>query len=147
MPYVNRPTPKTGLEGKFSFQYTVAVALLDGRVTIESFTDGRRFAPDMEEMLKRIEVRMNPDIPPNFEEMWAVVRVRMRDGREFGVRCDRPRGIWGLPLSREERLTKFRNCASRVLRPERVERCIQLIEGLEGLQDVGELVEAMEPPA
>src|SRR4029077_17744858 len=28
--YVNRPQPKTGLDGKFSVQYTTAVALLDG---------------------------------------------------------------------------------------------------------------------
>ena len=29
MPYVDRPAPPTGLAGKFSFQYTAAVALLD----------------------------------------------------------------------------------------------------------------------
>ena len=34
MPYVDRPRPRTGLDGKFSFQYTVAAALLDGAVTV-----------------------------------------------------------------------------------------------------------------
>ena len=32
MPYVNRPRPASGLAGKFSFQYTLACALLDGHV-------------------------------------------------------------------------------------------------------------------
>ena len=43
--YVNRPQPQTGLDGKFSVQYTTAVALLDGEITIDSFTNERRFAP------------------------------------------------------------------------------------------------------
>ena len=44
--YVDRPQPETGLDGKFSVQYTTALALLDGRITIESFTDERRFAAE-----------------------------------------------------------------------------------------------------
>ena len=35
----DRPNPRSGLEGKFSFQYAASVALLDGRVGINSFTD------------------------------------------------------------------------------------------------------------
>ena len=53
--YVNRPFPKPGLDGKFSVQYTTAVALLDGEVTIDSFTNERRFAPDVEALLPRVE--------------------------------------------------------------------------------------------
>ena len=37
MAYVNRPRPKTGLDGKFSLQYTAASALLDGKVGIRTF--------------------------------------------------------------------------------------------------------------
>src|SRR5688572_8073979 len=32
--YVNRPQPRTGLDGKFSVQYTTAIALIDGEITI-----------------------------------------------------------------------------------------------------------------
>src|SRR5262249_24566006 len=42
MPYVNRPRPRTGLDAKFSSQYTIAAALLDGAVTVRTFTDERR---------------------------------------------------------------------------------------------------------
>ncbi|MBI2872591.1 MAG: MmgE/PrpD family protein [Chloroflexi bacterium] len=149
MDYVVRPFPATGLEGKFSFQYTVAAALLDGQVVIESFTDGRRFAPDMEELLPRIRVVQDPAIPANFEGMWTEVTVRTSGGRELAERCDRPRGIWGSPLSHDELLAKFRNCAGRVLfRPE-VDRCAKLLEGLERLPDVRglmDLVRARVPP-
>ena len=54
--YVNRPFPETGLDGKFSVQYTTAVALLDGEVTVDSFTNERRFAPDVAALLPRVEL-------------------------------------------------------------------------------------------
>ena len=131
MPYVNRPFPSTGMEGKSSFQYTVAAALLDGQVAIDSFSNERRFAPDMEELLTKVDLHMDPAIPANFEEMWTSVEVRFGDGQSYSLRCDRPRGIWGNPLTREERLTKVRNCASLVLPAGAVERCIEVVEGLE----------------
>ncbi len=143
MPYVSRPYPRTGLEGKFSFQYTVALALLDGAVNIGSFTDDRRFAQDMADMLGKIELRMDPDIPANFEGMWTSVEVRLADGRSYTARCDRPRGIWGSPLTQEERLAKYRSCASLALSEEAVERCVQVVEELDlapGLQELIDLL-------
>src|SRR5262249_51826981 len=47
MPYVDRPQPSSGLEGKFSFQYAAAAALLDGSVGIDTFTDDRCARPEM----------------------------------------------------------------------------------------------------
>ena len=52
----DRPQPRSGLEGKFSFQYTVATALLDGKVGMDSFTDERRFSADMVQLLEKTEL-------------------------------------------------------------------------------------------
>jgi aconitate decarboxylase len=104
MSYVNRSAPQTGLEGKFSFQYTVVSALLDGRIGMDTFTDEKVHRPAAQALLASTHLTMNPDIPANFEEMWTGVRVQMQDGSEYSTRCDRPRSIWGNPLTREERL-------------------------------------------
>lgn len=127
----DRPAPRTGLEGKFSFQYTVAAALLDGRVTMETFTDAQVRRPEIAALLAKTHLHMNPQIPSNFDEMWTTVTVQMRDGQEYSIRCDRPRGIWGNPLSREERLIKARQCAGRVLLDADIERLIAMVEDLE----------------
>ena len=57
-------------------------------------------------------------------------------------RCNRPRGIWGNPLTREERLAKVRSCAGRVLSDAHTERLIEIVEDLEnaGSDTVQELV-------
>jgi aconitate decarboxylase len=131
MGYVGRPSPQTGLEGKFSFQYTVAAALLDRRITIDTFTDANVLRPEIQALLAKTEVEMSPDIPANFEDMWISVQVTTTGGQTFQTRCDRPRGIWGNPLSRDERLTKVRQCAARVVSDSAVESFIEIVEDLE----------------
>jgi aconitate decarboxylase len=142
MDYVNRPFPQNGLEGKFSFQYTVASALLDGRIGMDTFTDEKLRRPEMQALLAKTELTMNPDIPNNFEDMWTAIRVQMHDGAEYSARCDRPRGIWGNPLTREELLAKARACASSILGDDDVEALIEIVEDLDQAagQDVQELV-------
>ena len=144
MSYIDRPFPRTGLEGKFSYQYTVAAALLDGHIGIDTFRDARRFAPEMQELLGRIEVRMDPAIPANFEDMWVEVTARMRDGRAVTERCDRPRGIWGNPLTREEREVKFRSTAGVLLPRGKIEQALGMIESLEALPALRDLVAVIQ---
>ena len=82
-----------------------------------------------------------------FEEMWVEVTARTKDGGVLSARCDRPRGIWGNPLTREERLTKFRRTAGVLLDQERVARAEALIERIETLPSLRELIEVMGGPA
>jgi aconitate decarboxylase len=144
MSYIDRPFPKTGLEGKFSYQYTVSAALLDGHIGIDTFRDARRFAPEMEAMLGKVEMQMDAAIPSNFEEMWVEVTAYTRDGRELAARCDRPRGIWGNPLTRDERLAKFRATAGVLLPPAGVEQAEGLITRLETLPTLSGLIAALD---
>ncbi len=131
MRYVGRPYPETGLDGKFSFQYTVAASLLDRRIGIETFTDEAVQRPEVLELLGKTLVDMRPEIPANFEEMWVAVRVETSDGQTYISRCERPRGIWGNPLTRDERLYKVRSCATRILTDKDTERLIEIVEDLE----------------
>ena len=86
------PGDGTG-DGKFSFQYTVAAALLDRRIGIETFTDEAVHRPDIRALMDKTTVNMRPEIPANFEEMWIAVRVETTDGQTFVSRCNRPRVI------------------------------------------------------
>jgi 2-methylcitrate dehydratase PrpD len=135
MPYVDRSAPQTGLDGKFSFQYTVAAALLDGAVTVRTFSDERRFRPDMVALLPKITLVQSEQIPGELERMWVEVSVTLHDGQRLTTRCDGPKGFWGLPpLSREEHLVKIRNCLHTCLGTDVTERCIQLVEDLDTLE-------------
>lgn len=71
------------------------------------------------------------------------VTVNLKDGRSLHARCDRPHGRWDHPLSREELLFKFYDCACRVLRRADVEQVVGLIESLEKAEDVSGLMGLM----
>jgi aconitate decarboxylase len=139
--YVNRPQPKTGLDGKFSVQYTTAIALLDGEITVDSFTDARRFAPDAVELLGRVTLRYDDSIPRDFDRMHVVVTVTLKDGRSLSQKVDRLSGWVGYPLTRAERLKKFHSCARRVLAPAAAERIVERVERLDTLADVREIMD------
>ena len=101
MPYIDRPCPETGLDGKFSWQYTAVVALLDGKVDPSSFTDARRFAADVAVLLDRIQVIADPAISGLFDRMHVEITVELNDGTLVIRRCDAPRGSWSRPVPPE----------------------------------------------
>ena len=113
MAYIDRPYPEDGLDGKFSWQYTTACALLDGKVVMDSFTNERRFADDMSLMLDIIDVEMRDDITGNFDQMYVIAEATLDDGSTVTARCDGPRGKWGTPpVPEEDHLVKVRDCLS-----------------------------------
>jgi 2-methylcitrate dehydratase PrpD len=127
MPYIDRPKPDTGLAGKFSLQYAAASSLLDGQVRIATFSDTRRFAPDMVALLENVSLHLDSAIPARFETMHVELAVTLKDGRTVRTRCNGPRGIWGgEPVPPKEHLAKVWDCLSVRLAPAQVERCMAL---------------------
>jgi len=138
MAYVDRPRPKTGLEGKFSLQYTAAAALLDGKVGIPTFTDQRLAEPDMQKLLGKFEVRLDPTIPGRFEEMYVELSVALDSGRILKTRCNGPRGKWGTPpIGDAEHLVKVRDCLATRFQPAAAESIIELARNIDDLDEAG----------
>ena len=130
------PAPQSGLDGKFSVEYCAAVALLDGSVVIDSFTDQRRFAPDMEAMLGKIRVE-----PVELEPGVVRVTAQLKDGRTVSDECRGFKGSVSNPMTREERLDKVRGCVGRVLAKPDAERVIALLEDLENVPDISAMMQ------
>ena len=129
------PAPRSGLDGKFSVEYCAAAALLDGQVGIDTFTDARRFLPDMDEMLGRI--RVEPEGP---ESGATLATALLKDGTTVSAECAAFSGSAGNPMSRDQRLAKVRDCFRRALSEADTDRVLEMLENLEGLDDVGQLM-------
>ncbi|GAA5234426.1 MmgE/PrpD family protein [Verticiella sediminum] len=138
--YVDRPQPRTGLDGKFSVQYATVVALLDGEITIDSFTNERRFADDVQALLPRVTLRKDTSIPGDFDQTWAVVTVRLKDGRTCVQKMQELSGWIGYPLTREQRLEKFFGATRRALDQTRAQRVVDLVEKLDAIDDIDEVM-------
>ncbi len=145
----DRPKPRSGLEGKFSFQYTVAAALLDGRVGIDTFTDDRRFRADMTALLDKIELTRDPSRSRDTRNMRVEVTLTMRDGTTHKEVCARPPGSWGAPIDPESHRAKVRSCLGVRLSEADAASALDLLGRLEqlGPQDVQRLMALLRGPA
>ena len=68
------------------------------------------------------------------------VTIRTTDGRSYSARVDIPRGDPALPLTDDELLSKYRDCARAKLRTDDIERGVGLVLGLEKVADIGTLM-------
>ena len=141
--YVNRPQPDTGLDGKFSVQYTTALALLDGEISVDSFTNERRFAADIVALLPRIEFNIDDSIAADFDHMHVIVEVTTTDGRTLTSRVDKLSGWIGSPLTREQRLKKFYTCSRRVLKDAVANQLLEAVEKLETLDNINGVMDIL----
>jgi 2-methylcitrate dehydratase PrpD len=134
--------PQNGDQARWSIEYAVAVALLDGKVWIDQFRDERVQRADIREMMKKVKVSELPMGGDVLAAQLPVVKiaVKLKDGREFKDEASKTKGDPSLPLTREALLNKYRKCASRVLPDARVEKTIELITHFEEMRDIGELM-------
>jgi aconitate decarboxylase len=135
----DRPHPRTGLEGKFSVQYTLAAALIDGAVTLASFTDERLHRPDMQALLSKIAITMTPDITTEYNAgRYVDLEIELADGKTIRERCERPRGSWGAePISAAEHIVKLRDCLAGSLASSAIDEFIELGSRLDQLDANG----------
>ena len=150
MTYVDRPQPATGLDGKFSLQYTLAAALLDGEVKIDSFSDERRFRADMIGLLGKIQLRQDESIPGDFHSMHVTVEVELQSGTKQSTICRAPRGSWGVHMAPGEHEAKLADCLRHAgLERAASEKLLALLDTLDRLDATGveSLIALMVPRA
>jgi len=137
--------PATGLQGKFCLPYTVARALLDGGLTIETFDDDRIREPGVSALMEKVRVTERTGA----DDLGAQVRVTYADGCAPSCTVRHPKGAPGSPLTRDEVQAKFLACAGRVLGRARSQAAADALWGLEGagpIPFVLDLLDAVEPP-
>ena len=138
LPHTDNPDPRTPLAAKFSVQYAVARALLDGAVRLKHFEGEAHMDPAIREIMARTTARPHPGMASDsVEQFGAEVRVTLRDGRVVARRVDGLVGRGGTnPMSSEELWEKFYDCGRRALAKQDL---LPLFEQLESLDKVADI--------
>lgn len=106
--------PTTGDEAKFSGEYVVAAALVDGQVRLESFHEEEVHRADLRRLIECTtitESAVPPIGPSTFTgKFYATLAVETRDGARFEERVDVLEGEDMLSTTREAIEAKFRDC-------------------------------------
>jgi 2-methylcitrate dehydratase PrpD len=101
--------PSCGLEGKFSIEYAIAAALLDGHPGFASFEDAAVQRREAHRLIGAVQVITSPG-GKGLLDGDLEVEVRLRDGRVQAARLAMPPGSPSQPPTRNQMQAKFAAC-------------------------------------
>ena len=101
--------------------------------------------PRVQTLMKKVKVYVHPDLTQEKPDaiFTHYIKVKIKDGRDFSFKKAVVGGYTEKPLSQEEVLGKYRDCAKKVLSASEIEHSIKIINGLENLEDIGSLVRVL----
>jgi 2-methylcitrate dehydratase PrpD len=139
--------PKSGLEGKFSLEYTVARALHSGEVKLKHFTDEGVDEPAIKKLIERmkwVEKYPTPSFGKQRDSIGTQsVTVKLADGMEYSHEVRISKGWPQRPLTSEELISKYKDCASTVLSKEGVDKSLGMLTKLAGVKNIRDLMETV----
>jgi 2-methylcitrate dehydratase PrpD len=137
--------PMTGLEGKFSIEYSMAATLLDRRLTLETFTDRMVQRPFIRDLMRKVK-RYRIEDPKVYSGLIGYTDIAIDTVRgRFETRVERTPGSPAWPISRENLVAKFLDCSARVLGSDGASELLAIAVKLPLLADVGPLLKATRP--
>ena len=142
--YLDRPSADTGLLGKFSLQYTIAAAIVDGDIAYDSFSDQRVNASETRSMMEKVTVAQTPlraGMPERlaYADKSEEITIHLKDGRTVSSKVG---GITNTLRGNEVDL-KFEANAGRVLPKERVWLALEIFHAMENVSDVNKAMESV----
>jgi 2-methylcitrate dehydratase PrpD len=137
--------PRTIVDAQFSVAWTVATALVKGKVSFEDFTEEGIKREDILGTAQKVTGQLDPNMSRHGVGPGRVTIV-MKDGAEYTEEVEHALGSVENPMTFEDCVAKFRECSSCSLKPlpaDEVEKVIELIRHLEQVDDVREIIELL----
>jgi 2-methylcitrate dehydratase PrpD len=132
--------PTTALEGKFSLQYCVAAALMEGKVGLKEFTDAKVNAVSAKALVAKVSYRHPPEMGTGLTNLKGELEVKLKDGSSYSHRVEISRGDPRRPLTWNDLEIKYRDCAGSVMKGTDTDQSLELISNLESVSDVSDLM-------
>jgi 2-methylcitrate dehydratase len=122
-------------EADHSLPYLLAVALLDGQVMPEQFAPERILRADVQELLRRVEVRPAADLTARFPAEHACrLRLRLAGGVTLAAEKSDYDGFVTRPMSWGRARQKFERLSAQAVEPELAAELAEAVWALEELK-------------
>lgn len=133
---------RTKEEADHSLQYMVAVALLDGQVMPEQYAPDRVLRPDVQALLRRVQVRPVEELSRGFPgELPCRVKVKLSDGRTLLAEKRDYEGFLTRPMTWATVVGKLERLGHRAADAALRARIVEAVADVESLS----VVELLEP--
>ncbi|HKA34232.1 MAG TPA: MmgE/PrpD family protein [Candidatus Binatia bacterium] len=133
--------PATGMEGKFSAPFSVAVALLDRAAGLRQYVDAKVSEGAVQALMRKVELVRDARLDAaGVEHALARLEIRLRRGRSYRAASHPPKGHPKNPLSPHELEDKFRECAGAHLDGPSIQRMIDTIRSIENVRSISSMM-------
>jgi 2-methylcitrate dehydratase PrpD len=129
--------PQTGIQGKFCMGYLLARAIIDGRVSLDAFSDTAVKDPHVLKLAEKVQMRLDNNLKAENEGGRPCrVTIHLKNGRTHSRETQHAKGSPEFPMTPEELKAKFTECARRAISDSSVQRVADYVERLETLDDI-----------
>src|SRR5262245_18573896 len=133
--------PKTRETADHSLPYCTAVALADGDVTLDSFSDKRLHDKQLLELVAKIRIHRDPKLTARYPRgIPNRLEATLTDGRKVVTENEFPRGHDQNPMTDAEVEAKFERMAGGRIDSTLARKILDLCWRFDELQDAGELL-------
>src|SRR5579863_6587881 len=139
--------PLEVIGAQMNVAYAVAVALLDGDVLVDQFTQARINRDDVWALIDRTVARHERayDNLPIDERLTTQVRVTLNDGSTRAAKVVHPRGTGDRSLTNADIRDKYAKLTHRIISAERQTAIEKAVLGIDTLDDVAQLTALLTP--
>lgn len=133
--------PKSRETADHSMPYCVSAALIDGDITLDTFTDERIQEPQLRALIQKVKVNRNEEMTAGYPDgIPNLLIIRTLDGREFQKKIAYPLGHHKNPMTDADIERKFRGLASRVMSESSMNDILDELWRIDTCEDVSEVM-------
>jgi 2-methylcitrate dehydratase len=133
--------PETRETADHSMPYCVSAALIDGDITLDSFTYERIHEPKLRALLQKVKVNRNAEMSAGYPDgIPNLLVIKTTDGREFQKKISYPLGHNKNPMNDADIEQKFRSLAGRLMPEKSVDRLLDELWRIDTCEDVSEIM-------
>jgi aconitate decarboxylase len=136
--------PTDALQAKFSLEFGIAAALLDGHVGLKQLDDGHVLSEPVQRLMARVETATEEARDPVYRIFSPADRLEIEtvDGQRLAADVRQARGHPDHPLSTERHWRKFEDCTADAFAPADARAAFDALQDLPALRSARALPEA-----
>ena len=136
--------PKTRETADHSLPYCIAVALVDGKVELDQFSEERIKDLMLHKLMGKIKISRDAELNRQYPEaMPNLIEIITKDGRRFSKKITYPKGHPKNPMTDKEVEAKFKTMADNILPPGQTDIILDKLWHLEYIKDVREIMDSI----
>src|SRR5262249_10720042 len=134
--------PQTRETADHSLPYLLAVALTDGAIRVDSFSDERIRDPQLRQLMRRIKVAENKEYTREFpSKLMTRIEVTTRSGQRLVEMASYPKGHSKNPMTDADVDRKFADLCANLLPPKRRDPLLRALWDIDQAPDVAKVID------